>query len=120
MGDMALPLAMELARKLRRPPRQIAEEIAAALRSLAGVARVEAAGAGYVNLFLDRAAFATRLSSTRGHSEQREESAFAVRAGGKIIVEHTNINPNKAAHIGHLRNAALGDTFVRLLRASGA
>ena len=110
MGDMALPLAMELARKLRRPPRQIAEEIAAALKEQQGIARAEVAGAGYVNLFLDRAAFAQALDST---------SASPAPPGGKIIVEHTNINPNKAAHIGHLRNAALGDTFVRLLRARG-
>src|SRR5262249_31806188 len=109
MGDMALPLAMELARKLRRPPRQIAEEIAASLRAQQGVARAEVAGAGYVNLFLDRAAFAQGLTS----------AASVASMPGKIIVEHTNINPNKAAHIGHLRNAALGDTFVRLLRASG-
>jgi arginyl-tRNA synthetase len=118
MGDMALPLAMELARKVRRPPRQIAEEIAASLRDLAGVARVEVAGAGYVNLFLDRAAYAAQLIGAAGHSERSEEPARG-DAGEKIIVEHTNINPNKAAHIGHLRNAALGDSFVRLLRARG-
>ncbi|MBI4459344.1 MAG: arginine--tRNA ligase, partial [Acidobacteria bacterium] len=112
MGDLALPLAMELARTLRRSPRQIAEEIAAALRSLAGIARVEVAGAGYVNLYLDRAAYAARLVSAAQLSPVAE-------AGGKIIVEHTNINPNQAAHIGHLRNAVLGDTFVRLLRARG-
>ena len=109
---MALPLAMDLARQLRRPPRQIAEEIAGALRSLAGIARVEVAGAGYVNLFLDRASYAQPLESTAKTPAQWQ--------GGKIIVEHTNINPNKAAHIGHLRNAALGDTFVRLLRARAA
>jgi len=112
MGDMALPLAMELARKLRRPPRQIAEEIAAELRNLRGVGRVEVAGAGYVNLFLKRGEFARQLESPA--------KITAPAQGGKIIVEHTNINPNKAAHIGHLRNAALGDTFVRLLRARGA
>jgi arginyl-tRNA synthetase len=112
MGDMALPLAMELARRLRRPPRQIAEEIAAALRATPGVERVEVAGAGYVNLFLKRGEFARRLGSPAAPAAPRLE--------GKIIVEHTNINPNKAAHIGHLRNAALGDTFVRLLRARGA
>ena len=114
MGDLALPLAMELARKLRRPPRQIAEEVAAALRSVAGVAKADVAGAGYVNLFLDRAAYAAQLGAPL------EAGASATTAaGGKLIVEHTNINPNKAAHIGHLRNAALGDTFVRLLRARG-
>jgi len=129
MGDMALPLAMELARKLRRPPRQIAEEIAAALRPLSGIERVEVAGAGYVNLFLYRAAFAVRFASPGGHPEESFGSAQDKLRGagpasqpesrGKIIVEHTNINPNKAAHIGHLRNAALGDTFVRLLRVRG-
>ena len=114
MGDLALPLAMELARKLRRPPRQIAEEVAAALRSVAGVAKAEVAGAGYVNLFLDRAAYAAQLGTPADVA-----ASSRAGAGEKIIVEHTNINPNKAAHIGHLRNAALGDTFVRLLRARG-
>lgn len=115
MGDMALPLAMELARKLRRPPRQIAEEIAAALRPVAGVAKVEIAGAGYVNLYLDRAAYATQLTA----SLTKPVPSPSAAAKKKTIVEHTNINPNKAAHIGHLRNAALGDTFVRLLRSRG-
>ena len=114
MGDLALPLAMDLARKLRRPPRQIAEEVAAALRAVEGVARAEVAGAGYVNLFLDRASFAAQLDR-----QPEAEASSAAAAGEKLIVEHTNINPNKAAHIGHLRNAALGDTFVRLLRARG-
>ncbi len=118
MGDLALPLAMELARKLRRPPRQIAEEMAAALRELSEIAKVELAGAGYVNLFLDRAAYARQVDI----SQKRQavtSAAPSEKSAEKIIVEHTNINPNKAAHIGHLRNAALGDTFVRLLRARG-
>ncbi|OFV97913.1 MAG: arginine--tRNA ligase [Acidobacteria bacterium RIFCSPLOWO2_12_FULL_54_10] len=113
MGDMALPLAMELARTLRRAPRQIAEEVAAELKKLEIVERVEIAGAGYVNLYFKRAAYATAF-------DQRTSGASTGKATGeKIIVEHTNINPNKAAHIGHLRNAALGDTFVRLLRSRG-
>src|SRR5208337_2744400 len=77
-----------------------------------GVAAMEVAGNGYLNIRLDRGAFGSAL--LRGG----EKPAIVVE-GGKIIVEHTNINPNKAAHIGHLRNAALGDTFVRMLRASG-
>ncbi len=110
MGDMALPLALELARKLKRAPRQIAEEIAAQVEKLEIIDRVEIAGAGFINLFLKRSAYALEMNNL-------QENIAA--SGEKIIVEHTNINPNKAAHIGHLRNAALGDTFIRLLRARG-
>ena len=110
LGDLALPIAFELARRLRRAPKAIAADLAAALGSIDGVARVEAAN-GYLNVFLDRSGFLTsRLLDLR---------AEPPHAGGKVIVEHTAINPNKAAHIGHLRNATLGDTLVRLLRFQG-
>ncbi len=111
-GELALPVAFGLAKQLRRPPRKIAEEIAGAMGPIPGVARVEAAGGGYLNVRFDRAAYAAGLITGA-------EAAPAAQSG-KIIVEHTNINPNKAAHIGHLRNAVLGDTFVRMLRARGA
>ena len=114
MGEYALPLAFELARKLRQAPRRIAEEIVAGLGPVEGFSRVEVAGAGYINAYLDRNTAATALLRGDG----RPEPAGTWR-GEKILVEHTSINPNKAAHIGHLRNAILGDTFVRLLRASG-
>ena len=110
-GEMALPFSFELAKTLKRPPRQIAEEAVRAIPPIAGVGRLEPAGGGYINVFFDRAAYLAGL--LRGERDQ------APPAQGKIIVEHTNINPNKAAHIGHLRNAALGDTFVRILRARG-
>jgi len=114
MGELATPVAFELAKRLRRAPRQIAQEIATELAGMPGISRVEIAGVGYVNFFLDRAAyFAAAVTGAAGHPS-------AAPAGApKCIVEHTNINPNKAAHIGHLRNAALGDTFVRLLRRAG-
>ncbi len=112
MGDLAFPFAFELAKVLRKAPRQIAQEIASKIPPLPEVSRFEAAGAGYVNVFFARAPFFRDLYAWVANNW--------VEAGGdKVIVEHTNINPNKAAHIGHLRNAALGDTFVRLLRASG-
>ena len=112
MGDLAFPFAFELAKVLRKAPRQIAQEIASTIPPLPEVSRLEAAGAGYVNVFFARAPFFRDLYAWVANSW--------VEAGGeKVIVEHTNINPNKAAHIGHLRNAALGDTFVRLLRACG-
>ncbi|HSL20954.1 MAG TPA: arginine--tRNA ligase [Vicinamibacterales bacterium] len=111
MGDLAVPVAFELARRLRKAPRAIAQEIAAAVARPEGVEKVAAAPNGYVNFFLDRARFLAR--------ELAGTSPQAHRADGKAIVEHTAINPNKAAHIGHLRNSALGDTLVRLLRFRG-
>ena len=111
-GEIAVPAAFQLAKQLRQAPKKIAAELAAEIGPIPGVAALEVAGNGYINLRLDRGAYAAAL--LRG-----EEEGMSA-AGGKIIVEHTNINPNKAAHIGHLRNATLGDTFVRMLRASGA
>ncbi len=119
MGEFALPLAFELAKRLRKPPRKIAEEIVAALPLPEGFEKLEVAGAGYINARLKRDLAARALASgeTIGVSGHADEGAANV--SGKILVEHTSINPNKAAHIGHLRNAILGDTFVRLLRAAG-
>ena len=113
LGDLALTAPFDLAKTLRRKPREIAEALAEALAGAPGVSRAEVAGGGYVNLFLERAAFARRL-----HDGLASGRAAAPREG-HVIVEHTSINPNKAAHIGHLRNACLGDTFVRLLRSRG-
>ena len=109
-GELALPAAFQLARALKKSPRAIAQEIVGDLGALPGVAKIEIAGNGYLNLRLDRGGYGRTLL---------EGVPDAAQTGHKIIVEHTNINPNKAAHIGHLRNAVLGDTFVRMLRASG-
>ena len=111
MGEYALPLAMELAKKLRQPPRKIAEEIVGALGGLPGFEKFEVAGAGYINARVERADFAAQFLKNPPPRHIDTE---------KILVEHTSINPNKAAHVGHLRNAILGDSFVRLLRAHGA
>ena len=114
MGDLSIAACFELAKQLRQPPRQIAEQLAARILPLAGVERVSVAGGGYINFHLDRARLAADLFPLRTWRE-----AAAPPTGKKILVEHTSINPNKAAHIGHLRNAVLGDTFVRLLRFRG-
>jgi arginyl-tRNA synthetase len=114
MGEIATPVCFELAKRLKRAPRQIAQEIAVQLPPIEGVQRVEVAGGGYVNLFFARPAF---LASVVRDAEAAP--ALAATDAPKCIVEHTNINPNKAAHIGHLRNAALGDTLVRVLRRAG-
>jgi arginyl-tRNA synthetase len=115
MGEIASPVCFELAKRLKKPPRALAQEIAKSLKPIEGVARVEVAGGGYLNAFLDRSAFFL------GALEEATRPAIpkASPDAPKVIVEHTSINPNKAAHIGHLRNAVLGDTFARLLHYTG-
>ena len=120
MGEFALPSSFELAKRLRKPPRKIAEEIAAQMPLPDGFEKLEVAGAGYINARLKRDEAAKALASGKAQPEiTSHEAEGAADVSGKILVEHTSINPNKAAHIGHLRNAILGDTFVRLLRAAG-
>jgi arginyl-tRNA synthetase len=110
-GEIAVPAAFQLAKELKQAPRKIAAELVSGMDAIPGVAALEVAGNGYINIRFDRGAYARAL--LEGKEPAPEQT------GLKIIVEHTNINPNKAAHIGHLRNAALGDTFVRMLRARG-
>ena len=109
MGDYALPIAFELARTLRKAPRKIAEELVAALGSVPGFTGFDVAGAGYINCHLDRNAAAHALAT---------QMESLPHAADFILVEHTSINPNKAAHVGHLRNSILGDTLARMLRAA--
>ena len=111
LGEYALPLAFDLAKKLRKPPRKIAEEIVSGIGPIEGFEKLELAGAGYINAYIQRDQFAAALAAG--------EAPHAAVPAGKILVEHSSINPNKAAHVGHLRNAILGDTFVRLLRFAG-
>ncbi len=110
-GELALPVAFQLARRLRKAPRLIAQDLVAAVGEVEGVASFEIAGNGYVNVHFDRGYYARGLLTGSSGVPRPPE--------GKVIVEHTNINPNKAAHVGHLRNAVLGDTLVRMLRAAG-
>ncbi len=118
MGEIASPVCFELAKRLKKPPRALAQEIANSLKPIPGVARVEVAGGGYLNAFLDRADF-FRATCEEAGKQSAEAPAAPAPDAPKFIVEHTSINPNKAAHIGHLRNAVLGDTFARLLRYTG-
>jgi arginyl-tRNA synthetase len=112
-GELAIPIAFQLARQLKKAPRQIAEALLTGMRPVPGVASLEIAGNGYINVRLDRGAYGSALLNPSARTDG------AGKRAEKIIVEHTNINPNKAAHIGHLRNAILGDTFVRMLRQGG-
>ncbi len=113
LGDLGTPVAFDLARRLRKAPRAIAQQIAGAMGALPGVTSVSAAPNGYLNLFLDRPAF---LLSRLGIAGTLPPAPIRTE---KTIVEHTAINPNKAAHVGHLRNSALGDTLVRVLTFRG-
>ncbi|MFZ0535321.1 MAG: arginine--tRNA ligase, partial [Candidatus Sulfotelmatobacter sp.] len=110
LGDFAIPI-FPFAKPLRSAPLKIAETIRAGIGSIEGIAELQVAPPGYLNVKIDRGWMAAALVADRKPS--------AEIAAGKVLVEHTSINPNKAAHIGHLRNAVLGDTFVRLLRYAG-
>jgi arginyl-tRNA synthetase len=122
LGDLAFPVAFEIAKQVKQQtgekqnPRNVAERLKEALEKSESIARVEVAGAGYINVFFDRARFLKEFAS----AEALPKAKFADDATRpKRMVEHTSVNPNKAAHIGHVRNSVLGDTFVRILRANG-
>src|SRR5436309_12458059 len=115
MGEAASPVCFELAKQLKRAPRQIAQEIANGLGRVEGIAKVDVAGGGYLNAYFDRTRFWEAVELGPG----KEPAEMPTLPVAKIIVEHTSINPNKAAHIGHVRNAVLGDTMVRILRHAG-
>jgi arginyl-tRNA synthetase len=160
MGEAASPVCFELAKRLKKAPRMIAQEIANSFGKVPGISKVEVAGGGYLNAYFDRGGFWSEVGSSQGlkplpsreadvapegasHKAQSQKEltiegaenadsgsgvgrgAETARVGGgkipagKIIVEHTSINPNKAAHIGHVRNAVLGDTMARTLRVAG-
>jgi arginyl-tRNA synthetase len=116
MGEAASPVSFELAKRLKKAPRIIAQEIANGIGKIAGIARIEVAGAGYLNAYFDRATFWSEISSL---ATRHSPLATSSVRNEKVIVEHTSINPNKAAHVGHVRNAVLGDTMARILRHSG-
>jgi arginyl-tRNA synthetase len=118
MGEFAMPFSFELAKQLRKAPRKIAEEVVAEMSVPEGFEKFEVAGAGYINARLKREQAALTIAAGSDAAVSHEGEG-AANVKGKILVEHTSINPNKAAHIGHLRNAILGDTFVHLLRAAG-
>jgi arginyl-tRNA synthetase len=110
LGDFAIPI-FPFAKPLRSAPLKIAEAIRPEIGAIEGIAEMQVAPPGYLNARIDRAWLAAALAS-----DQQPTPEIPT---GKVLVEHSSINPNKAAHIGHLRNAILGDTFVRLLRFVG-
>lgn len=121
LGDLAFPVSFELAKLIKQgtgtkvAPRTIAEQLKARLEGAPEVARVEVAGAGYLNVFFERAGL---LAMFAAEKPPEPADSLPVPENPKKMVEHTSINPNKAAHIGHVRNAVLGDTFVRILQSA--
>ncbi|MCC7018233.1 MAG: arginine--tRNA ligase [Ardenticatenales bacterium] len=120
LGDFATSVAFTLAKAARRPPLAVAELIAAALGGAAGdgamIAGASASAPGFVNVRLSAAELSR---SVDGICRAGGRIAQRAPTGDKVVVEHTNINPNKAAHVGHFRNACLGDSVVRILRRLG-
>src|ERR1051325_5472621 len=118
LADLAFPVSFELAKLIKQAtgekqaPRAIAEKLKPRLEDIDEVERVEIAGAGYINVFFDRARLLSLFAAPTTSPEAKDLEQ------PKMMVEHTSINPNKAAHIGHVRNAVLGDTFVRILQAA--
>ncbi len=118
LGDLAFPVAFDLAKQIKqktgekRAPRSIAETLKPKLEAIEEVSRAEVAGAGYLNAYFDRPEMLATFS-------QPTLAALETSGRQKLMVEHTSINPNKAAHIGHVRNSVLGDTYVRILSAAG-
>lgn len=109
-GDFATNVALQLAGKLQRNPREIAEEVAGKLRELPDFADVSVAGPGFINLRLSDAVLLQAATVTPEKS----------RSDMTVVIETNNPNPFKAMHIGHAMNAILADTIANLLDASGA
>ncbi|MFN2501465.1 MAG: arginine--tRNA ligase [Pyrinomonadaceae bacterium] len=123
LGDLAFPIAFELAKSIKQltgdkqNPREIALTLKPRLESLSFVDRVEIAGLGYLNVFLNRGSFL--IDNAAADPLPNLATGATNSTGPKVCVEHTSVNPNKAAHIGHVRNSVLGDTFQRILKATG-
>ena len=122
LGDVAFPIAFELAKKIKqetgekRNPREIAETLKASLEEFDFVSKIVIAGPGYLNIYFNRADF---LANRVDASPLPRRLKAGQPSAPKVCVEHTSVNPNKAAHVGHVRNSVLGDTFQRILKANG-
>lgn len=118
-GDLAANVAFILAKNLRRPPISVAEDIVGSIRlsrsSLIG--GLSADPPGYINFKLNYQALAELLLPAIQSVESVKP--LDIGRGARVTVEHTSVNPNKALHIGHLRNVAIGDAVYRLLKESG-
>ncbi|MDA4117440.1 MAG: arginine--tRNA ligase [Thaumarchaeota archaeon] len=123
LGDLSSPVGLRLAREARKSPGVIAKEIADAINSAKRghlIGRVEAHDSGYVNFRLQWDVFAYELLTSVLTPEGGALSlGIPDEKKQRIAIEHTNVNPNKALHIGHARNLVLGDSLVRTMKRLG-
>jgi arginyl-tRNA synthetase len=116
-GDYACNLAMQLAKPLRKPPRDIANVLIAALPKSGVIEKVEIAGAGFINVFITRAAKQDVV-----HGVLQAGAGYGhvhVGGGRKVGVEFVSANPTGPLHVGHGRGAAVGDCLCNVLHAAG-
>lgn len=116
-GHYASSAAMQLARKLKRPPADIAAEIVANLPENALIGRVETAGPGFINVWLDPGALQSELAVIVAKGEAYGSGNLG--EGRRVLVEFVSANPTGPLHVGHGRLAAIGDCLARLLEATG-
>ncbi|TMB86637.1 MAG: arginine--tRNA ligase, partial [Chloroflexi bacterium] len=120
-GDYSMPVMKWASKnKLGRPPLAIAEALASVLRDMQipGIEEITVTKPGYLNFRLNRP-FIGQVILERVLDAGADFGQNETGIGTKVVIEHTNINSNKAAHVGHLRNASIGDTVVRMLRSQG-
>ncbi|WP_293911781.1 arginine--tRNA ligase [Deinococcus sp.] len=113
-GDYGTPAAFALAKALGQNPAQLASTLAQTVVLPRGVARAQTAGP-FLNFFVDAPAFVQGVVSDPATPQQAETET----TGGKVVIEHTSVNPNKELHVGHVRNVVLGDSMGRIFRAAG-
>jgi len=116
-GDFATNVALRLAKTAQRNPRDLAQAIVAALPANSFVQRAEVAGAGFINFFLTADAGVDTLARVHELGDRYGRSASG--AGQKVVVEFVSANPTGPLHVGHGRQAALGDALASLLQAQG-
>jgi arginyl-tRNA synthetase len=117
-GDYATSIALQLAKPAGRPPREVAEVIAAQLRTAPGVARVDVAGPGFLNIVLDSAAQGELARTVVSAGSAYGSSQ--ILAGHRFNLEFVSANPTGPLHLGHVRWAAVGDALARVLQHTGA
>ncbi len=117
LGDLSSTLCLELSKKLGKPPQEVAREMVGRMECRGLLERVEEVR-GYLNFFINLPSFAS-LTLKEIEAKGRDYGKGSEGKGKKVVIEHTSVNPTKPLHIGHGRNAVLGDTMARVLRERG-